>query len=160
MNEATPPTLSDPSATGKIAPHLSGAVGDASLRRLFVHQLLETMWRPSEMEGKNIDDKLMASIAALDAVKPRDELESMLGVQMIATHQAALDCLRLALYDPASRDRNMLHASQFLKIYIQQLQALDRRHGTGGQQMSVGTVNVEPGAQAIVGNVAHASPAR
>lgn len=160
MSEPTSTTLSQQTAAGSLAPHLDDAVGNADLRHLLVTQLLEAMWRPSELLGKDSDDKLRASISALDAVKPRDEIETMLGVQMIATHQAALECLRIALYDRTSRERNMLHASQFLKIYIQQLQALDRRHGRGGQKMSVGTVNVEPGAQAIVGNVAPASPMR
>jgi len=141
------PTLSD-------APHLVSAVKDNTLRHYLLKQLVEAMWKIEDRSEREQDDHIRAALAALNALKPQDETEGMIGVQMIATHHAALDCLQRAIFEPDGRDRSLTHASKFLRIYVEQLNALDRRRGIVRQQVSVGTVNVEPGAQAIVGNVA------
>lgn len=152
MSETDPPVPTSGLAAAS-ASHLETAISDANLRKHLITQLLETMWRPSELQDDEAERKIKASISALAALKPQDEAEGMLGVQMIATHHAALGCLKLALFDAHGRDRSLVHASKLLRIYVEQLQTLDRRRGGGGQRVNVGTVNVEPGAQAIVGNV-------
>lgn len=141
------PALSD-------APHLVSAIKDVTLRQYLVRQLVEAMWKIGRNSEEDQDNYLRAALAALNALKPQDEMEGMIGVQMIATHHAALDCLQRSIFEPSGRDRSLTHATKFLRIYVEQLNALDRRRGIIQQQVNVGTVNVEPGAQAIVGNVA------
>ena len=38
--------------------------------------------------------RIGSAISLLQGIKPVDETEGMLGVQMVATHNAAMDCLR------------------------------------------------------------------
>jgi hypothetical protein len=160
MDESSaPPAPAGRDSLPSIA-HLNGGIREPALRSHLIKQLIDTMWRPGITE-EDADDLLRAAIATLDGLKPKDEAEGMLGVQMIATHHAAVECLKLAIIDRNGRDRSLLHAGKLLNIYIRQLQVLDRRRGAGGHQVNVGTVNVEPGAQAIVGAVtAEARPPR
>ncbi|MFZ1989849.1 MAG: hypothetical protein WAW96_08765 [Alphaproteobacteria bacterium] len=141
------------------APHIVSAIKDSALRHYLIGQLTGAMWQIESKSEEEQERRLQAALAALNALKPQDETEGMLGVQMIATHHAALDCLQRAIFELDGRDRSLTHASKFLRLYVEQLNALDRRRGLGKQQVNVGTVNVEPGAQAIVGNVSsRASP--
>lgn len=96
--------------------------------------------------------------AALVKVGPRDELEGMLAAQMIATHHAAMECLRRAMAERRTerdRDLNLKHAARLLGVYDRQLVALAKHRGQGQQKITVEHVTVESGAQAIVGNVSH-----
>ena len=144
-----PPILT---ADGAANAPLAGTT-DNHLRNHLLLQLLPIM---GGLKAKSEEDKgalLSSAVAALNGLAPCDAGEGMLGVQMIATHHAAMECLRHCLYETTTRDRNLVHAERFLSLYVRQLQAMDRRRGSAEQQMSVGTVNVEAGAQAIVGNV-------
>lgn len=125
---------------------------DPTLRKYFISQLVGTMWA-LESETRS-EDNARAALAALAGLAPQDEAEGMLGVQMIATHHAAIECLKRSLPEGPARERSLVHAGKLLTLYIRQLQALDKRRGRGGGEVNVGTVNVESGAQAIVGNVA------
>lgn len=83
----------------------------------------------------------------------------MLAVQMVATHNAAIDCLRRAMLDQQTfegRENNLKHASKLLGLYSRQIEALDKHRGKGQQKVTVEHVHVEAGAQAVVGSV-HAS---
>jgi hypothetical protein len=101
--------------------------------------------------------RLNGVIAALYEIQPRDELESKLAQQMIATHHASLKCLRLASLDGQSfeaRDMNLRYATKLTRIYVEQMEALNKKRGGGKQKMTVEHVHVYEGGQAIVGNVA------
>ena len=124
-------------------------------RELF-DQVNESLWLP---EWKTKEQKLQAAMAAYDALKeiaPRDELEGMLAGQMVASHNAAMECLRRAMKEGQTfegRDQNLKHATKLMALYERQLAALDKHRGKGQQRITVEHVTVEAGGQAIVGNV-------
>jgi hypothetical protein len=95
-------------------------------------------------------------------IDARDPVEGMLAPQMIATHQAAMECLRRsALQEQTSegRDLNLKNATRLMSLYERQMAALDKHRGRGQQNVTVKHVHVAEGGQAIVGNVAHADKA-
>ncbi len=51
------------------------------------------------------------------------------------------------------RDTNLRHAAKLLSIFAKQLETLNRNRGKGQQKVTVEYVNVEPGGQAVVGNI-------
>ena len=119
-------------------------------------QLAQSLWLPSGMNEEQKQDPMFAAIAALQGIKPRDEIEGMMGVQMVATHSAAMECLRRAMLNEQTfqgRDQNLKHGVKLLTLYARQLEALDKHRGKGQQKMTIEYVNVEAGGQAIVGNV-------
>ncbi len=94
--------------------------------------------------------------AMLGEIGPRDGLEGMLSSQMVATHHAAMECLRRAMIVEQTfegRDQNLKHGAKLLGIYTRQLEALNKHRGKGQQKVTVEHVHVEAGGQAVVGNV-------
>lgn len=111
---------------------------------------------PKGDRENDIRDKLLVATAALKGIAPRDELEGMLAVQMIATHDAAMQCLvRAALPNQMleARDHHLKHATKLMAVYERQLAALDKHRGKGQQKITVEHVTVQAGGQAIVGSV-------
>ncbi len=91
-------------------------------------------------------------------MNPQDELEGMLGAQMIATHQAAMECYRRGMIlsmSPETRDKNLNQANKLSRSYAVLLESLQRYRGKGmsQQKVIVEHVHINQGAQAIIGNV-------
>ena len=99
-----------------------------------------------------------AAEGALARIGPRDAAEGLLATQMVATHEAAMECfLRAMIHDQAfeARQANLGQASRLVRSYAVLLEALDRHRGKGQPQVvRVERVTVEAGGQAIVGAVA------
>ncbi|MEQ1865460.1 MAG: hypothetical protein ABL996_12535 [Micropepsaceae bacterium] len=78
--------------------------------------------------------KAQAALATLVSLSPRNELEGMLGAQLIACHNAAMECFRQAT-DPAQqpqmRHENLAHAGRLSRAYAALVEARDRRRGEG-----------------------------
>jgi hypothetical protein len=94
--------------------------------------------------------------ALLAGIKPRDELESMLAVQMIAVHNAAMHTAKLAILTDQTfegKRTNMNYTAKLMALFTSQMAAL-KTYRTGGQQkVVVEHVNVNEGGQAVVGQV-------
>ena len=80
----------------------------------------------------------------------------MLAVQMVAVHNVALNQLHRAAHPsdyeitgPKAAD----NAAKLLRVFREQLQALQRYRGKGQQKVIVEHVQVHAGGQAIVGYV-------
>ncbi len=111
---------------------------------------LANLGKEEEMRRIGSAYKLLAQI------KPQNELEGLLALQILGVHETAMECLqqsRLPTQTPAGRDTNLKHAVKFMGLFTKQLEALDRLRGKGQQKMTVGRVNVGSGGQAIVGHV-------
>jgi hypothetical protein len=140
------------------ADRAAGATGshDQVLQTHLIKQLLVTL-----APGKAVTQMALdAMIPALEAIAPKDGIEGMLAAQMVATHDAAMACLRLAAMEDQSlleRDLHLKHAAKLLQIYTRQVEALNRHRGKGHQHIRVEHVTVQEGGQAIVGHV-EASP--
>ncbi|HJZ17653.1 MAG TPA: hypothetical protein VJ251_19795, partial [Stellaceae bacterium] len=90
-------------------------------------------------------------------VGPRDELEGMLAAQMLASHNAALECYRRAMIAEQTFDghrENLSQANKLSRTYAVLLDALNRHRAKGQQKVTVEHVHVHQGGQAIVGAVA------
>lgn len=127
-----------------------------SLQTVVVNQVLNALWLPPDVSEEGRAHRMAAAIALLQGIKPRDELEGTLAAQMVATHSAAMECLRRAMIPNQTfegRDASLRHAERLLATYARQLEVLDKHRGKGQQQVTVKHINVQSGGQAVVGNV-------
>ena len=102
------------------------------------------------------DQQVSATVAALIGIGPKDELESMMAAQMVATHNAAMECYRRAMLGDQTfegRQENLAQANKCSRTYATLLEALNRHRGKGQQKVTVEHVNVHAGGQAMVGNI-------
>ena len=96
-------------------------------------------------------------IAAIDGIGPKDELESLLVVQMVSVHNLAMEFMKRSvcnngmLIDPAEAETN--RAVRLMRIVMDQVDVLNRYRGKSRQNIIVEHVNVNSGGQAIVGSV-------
>ena len=106
--------------------------------------------------GKDADGAAINfALAVISGVEPKDELETLLGLQMAAVHMATMTFTRrlahvetIAQQDSAERALNRL-----MRTYVAQMEALKRYRTGGEQKVVVQHVNVNEGGQAIVGAV-------
>jgi hypothetical protein len=100
---------------------------------------------------------LNAALAIVQAIAPQNELETALAVQMAGCH--ALSCEMMTLTKSADNtDRLVAYgnlAIKFQRTFTAQVEALARMRGKGQQTVRVEHVTVQPGGQAIVGDVYH-----
>jgi hypothetical protein len=104
--------------------------------------------------------KTKAVCAAMTALKPRDELEGMQVAQLIAIHNAAMECLRRAAIAGQTfegRRESLNQANKLSRTFAALLEAFDRHRGKGQQRITVEHVTVNAGGQAIVGSVTPAA---
>ena len=121
---------------------------------ILVDQVANALWRNSDSEerGRQIE----AAITAMQGMKPRDELEGMLIAQLIASHNAVMECHRRAMLPEQTfegRRENLNQANKLSRTYAALTDALDRHRGKGQQRITVEHVNVHAGGRAIVGAV-------
>jgi hypothetical protein len=136
--------------------HLGGSASDI-FNNTLANQLARALWlaHADEDERRNL---LSAAVAGLVGIGPKDELEGMLGAQLIAAHSAAMECYRRAMLpeQPFEGHREALtQANKLSRTYATLLESLNRHRGKGQQKVTVEHVHVHPGGQAIVGSVTH-----
>jgi hypothetical protein len=96
------------------------------------------------------------AISGLIGIAPKDELEGMLAVQLIASHTAAMESYRRAMLAEQTfegRQAALSQAGKLSRTHVLLLEALNRHRGKGQQKVTVEHVHVHAGGQAIVGNV-------
>ncbi len=131
---------------------------DLELAECLVNQVCESLWMPEGLTEADRTARIRAAIAALHGIKPQDETEGMLAVQMVATHNAAMECLRRSMIRKQTfegRESNLRHAAKLLSIFAKQLETLNRNRGKGQQKVTVEHVQIQSGGQAIVGTIEH-----
>jgi hypothetical protein len=145
----------DPSSLpGKLKP-IGGSKSD-TWNNVIANQALQTIWgkNSNEEERKN---QVSATIAGLIGINPNDELEGMMAAQLIACHNASMECYRRSMIGEQTfegRRENLSQANKLSRTYATLLEALNRHRGKGQQKVTVEHVHVHEGGQAIVGNVA------
>src|SRR5512146_2349035 len=103
-----------------------------------------------------LDQQLAATTAALIGIGPKDELEGMIAAQLLAAHNASMECYRRAMIPQQSlesRRENLNQANKLSRNYATLLEALNRHRGKGQQKVTVEHVHVHAGGQALVGMV-------
>ena len=80
----------------------------------------------------------------------------MIAAQLLAAHNAAMECYRRAMIQEQSfegRRENLNQANKLSRTYATLLEALNRHRGKGQQKVTVEHVHVHQGGQAVVGMV-------
>ena len=110
------------------------------------------------MSVDGVTDALGFIVSVVRDIAPRDVVERMLAVQMATTHVAMVRAARsLAGSNRLPQlEANWTNYNKLVRTFTAQVDALKRHRSKGQQVVRVERVNVEPGGQAIVGEVHHA----
>ena len=95
-------------------------------------------------------------MVALIGIRPKDELEAMIAAQLLAAHNATMECYRRAMIPEQTfegRSENLNQANKLSRTYAVLLDALNRHRGKGQQKVTVEHVHVHSGGQAVVGMI-------
>jgi hypothetical protein len=120
------------------------------------NQALASGWYGNNPDADRAHKLQLASLSFLAGIEPRDELEGMLAAQLLASHNAAMECYRRAMISEQTfegRKENLNQANKLSRTHTTLLEALNRHRGKGQQKVTVEHVHVHNGGQAIVGNV-------
>lgn len=138
---------------GRLKP-IGGSMSD-DWNNILANQTVNTLWvKNSDAEG--VRRQRHAAVDAMIGIAPKDELEGMLVAQLVACHNASMECFRrgmLAEQTFEGRRENLTQANKLSRTYTTLLEALNRHRGKGSQKVTVEHVHVHEGGQAIVGNV-------
>jgi hypothetical protein len=117
---------------------------------------------PPSAPGKLDSQNVKWALATIYGIGPKDELEGLLAVQMVGVHSLAMECLSRAsrCQTMEGLDADINQATKLLRTFTAQMETLNRHRGKVGQQMVVGSVNVNDGGQAIVGPVRQGGPGK
>ena len=122
---------------------------------LLFNQAVQSFWTGNSETGTH-RQQISATAAALASIGPRDELEGMMAAQLIAAHNAAMECYRRAMHVEQTfvgRHENLNQANRLSRTWTTLLGALDKHRGKGQQKVTVEHVYVHAGGQAVVGMV-------
>ena len=128
---------------------------------ILANQTVQALWL-KHSDPATRDKQYSAAVAALVGIGPKDELEGMMAAQLIAAHNAAMECYRRAMLGEQTfegREQNLSQANKLSRTYTVLLEALNRHRGKGQQKVTVEHVHVHSGGQAIVGTVERPPPA-
>ncbi|MCZ4368808.1 hypothetical protein [Sulfitobacter dubius] len=131
-------------------------VNEVDLETQKMNEIAQLVRLPDSLSKTEQNTRLARALDLYESLAPTDGLEGMLAAQMVGTHHAALECLRMAAVPGqtfASRDMNLKHAQKLMALYTQQMAALNKHRSKGQQKVTVEHVNVHAGGQAVVGNV-------
>jgi hypothetical protein len=119
------------------------------------NQAVRTLWT-AHSDAKTLDSQHSATVSALVGIGPKDEMEGMIGAQLLAAHNASMECYRRAMIPEQTfegRRENLSQANKLSRTYATLLDALNRHRGKGQQKVTVEHVHVHAGGQAVVGVV-------
>jgi hypothetical protein len=132
---------------------IGGAASDR-WNQILINQAVGSLWLDGEEEER--DRQRSATVVALTAIGPRDELEGMMAAQLLAAFNATMECYRRAMIPEQTLEchRECLdQANKLSRTYVVLLDALNRHRGKGQQKVTVEHVHVHSGGQAVVGMV-------
>jgi hypothetical protein len=134
---------------------IGGSMSDA-WNSIVANQAANALWFRENADAEEIRRQRHATVQALICIKPKDEFEGMLAAQLLACHNASMECYRRAMIREQTfegRRENLNQANKLSRTYAALLEALNHHRGKGQQKVTVEHVHVHSGGQAIVGNV-------
>ena len=154
QNENLPDTPQPKSPRPQFFPTL--ATDDPELPGLLAVQAAITTL-PFGAKSEKFNTKF--SEAVTRSIGPRDGLEALLALQMVATHNLAMHYLNLAAQNQTVPAIELFtnSANHLLRTFSKQVEALKTYRSKGEQRVEVEHVHVHRGGQAIVGAVSHTS---
>ena len=144
----------DPSKLKGTLKPIGGSMSD-DWNNILANQTIQSLWLKNA-DAEEIGRQRHAAVDVLIGIKPGDELEGMLAAQLIACHNASMECYRRAMIGQQTfegRRENLNQANKLSRTYGTLLKSLNRHRGKGQQKVTVEHVHVHEGGQAIVGNV-------
>ncbi len=133
---------------------LGGSMSD-DFNHVLLNQVCKALWTVhSDAEARNVQN--VAAAMAMAGVRPKDEIEGMIAAQLVASHNAAMECYRRAMISEQTfegRRENLNQAAKISRTHAALVEALNRHRGKGEQKVTVEHVHVHAGGQAVVGNV-------
>jgi hypothetical protein len=133
---------------------IGGSMSD-DWNNILANQASQAIW----LKNSTADEAKRQRHAVVDAligIRSRDEFEGMVAAQLIAAHNAAMECYRRAMIGEQTfegRRENLAQANKLSRTYATLLEALNRHRGKGQQKVTVEHVHVHSGGQAVVGVV-------
>lgn len=123
----------------------------------FLMGALDSVGSLAQKGGALSEVHMNFALSMVAGIKPKDQIEAVLGIQMAAIHIATMQAAACVggsktreVYEGYERSLNRL-----ARTFAAQVEALKRYRSKGEQRVYVERVNVEKGGQAIVGNVGH-----
>jgi hypothetical protein len=132
-----------------------GGSNSDNWNNLLANQVVNSLWTKHSDEGQK-NRQFEGTISGLIGIDPRDELEGMMAAQLIAAHNAAMECYRRAMLPEQTfqgRSEALNQANKLSRTYVTLVEALNRHRGKGQQKVTVEHVHVHAGGQAVVGVV-------
>lgn len=121
--------VSDMQALGRHGPADSMGTGAPEVIEYLGNQLCGSLWFAKDLTPEESAKQVHTALELLKRLSPRNELEAMLAVQAIATHNAAMDAIRVAMdygRSGASYDMTLKHAAKLLRIFKEQAELINR----------------------------------
>jgi hypothetical protein len=146
--------MNDPDDSKGTLKSMGGSKSD-NWNNIIANQAINTLW-VGHSDKDTCDRQYSATVMALVGIAPKDEIEGMIAAQLIAAHNAAMECYRRAMHSEqtfAGRRENLNQANKLSRSYAVLLEALNRHRGKGQQKVTVEHVHVHSGSQAVVGVV-------
>ena len=154
VNEPTTVVVTDPEDRKGVLKNIGGSHSD-HWNNLLANQAVQALWL-KHSDGEIRGRQMSATVAALMGIAPKDELEGMMAAQLVAAHNAAMECYRRAMLGEQTfegRREALNHANKLSRTWATLLEALNRHRGKGQQKVTVEHVHVHAGGQAVVGMV-------
>jgi hypothetical protein len=135
--------------------YIGGSKFDA-WNNTIANQATNSIWHGHNPKAERTHERQVAALSLLAGISPNDEFEGMLAAQILASHNAAMECYRRSMIAEQTfegRKENLNQANKLSRTHSTLLEALSRHRGKGQQKVTVEHVHVHEGGQAIVGNV-------
>jgi hypothetical protein len=90
--------------------------------KILANQTIQAL-RLKHSDSATRDQQCAATVAALIAMGPKDELEGMMAAQLIAGHNAAMECYRRAMIDDQTfegRRENLNQANKLSRTCVEE----------------------------------------
>ena len=145
----------DPSKLKGTLKPIGGSMSD-DWNNILANQAIRTIWFFENTDSEEIRRQRHATVDALIGINPKDEIEGMIAGQLIACHNASMECYRRAMIREQSFDGRreaLSQANKLSRTNAALVESLSRHRGKGQQKVTVEHVHVHAGGQAVVGMV-------
>jgi hypothetical protein len=128
--------------------------GDKDAIFFLSNQLIMSFIGSDPVDEKELDKIMKKGMSLLVGINPQDQVETMLAVQMVATHNLSMALIREAHRSKFGIRTEMFShlASKIARVFTSQVEALGKYRNKGNQKIIVEHVTVNEGGQAIVGS--------
>jgi hypothetical protein len=129
--DLTTPPVDDSANDLRQALLLLGGSKSEEWNNTLANQALDCVWIRDPDEAAKAQ-QLTAALSGVAGVDPKDELEGMLAAQLLAAHNAAMECYRkatLATVVGENCSESLTQANKFSRTFATLLQALNRHRG-------------------------------